>query len=108
MLRPCLSCGTVTKGSRCAKCQSERNRGRGSAHARGYTRRWTGLSRRYRRFVPYCELRYEGCQRVAVDVDHTVPLRAGGRSVWANCTAVCRPCHARKTAEDRERYSNAA
>jgi hypothetical protein len=62
---------------------SERNVARGSSTARGYSSRWRRLSERYRRFTPYCEIQYVGCQLVAVDVDHRVPIRAGGRSIWA-------------------------
>jgi 5-methylcytosine-specific restriction endonuclease McrA len=66
------------------------------------------ISIRRRMRFPICELRYVGCGFLAVDTDHRVPLRAGGRSTYANACAVCRPCHARKTIEDRERYPSAA
>lgn len=110
-VRPCLGtpgepCGELTKRTRCPSCESKRNIARGSSHQRGYTRRHRDLSERYRRSHPLCELRYPGCEGWAVDADHRVPIRpsAGGKSVWSNYEAACRPCHARKTREDAERY----
>ncbi|MBM7770641.1 5-methylcytosine-specific restriction endonuclease McrA [Actinokineospora baliensis] len=35
-----------------------------------------------------------------MDVDHVVPLRDGGLDVPDNVRALCRPCHAVKTAEE--------
>lgn len=38
--RPCIECGTITEGTRCKRCRSERNqerdRHRGSTDERGY------------------------------------------------------------------------
>ncbi len=102
--RPCLDCGAATKATRCPDCTSARNIARGSSTARGYNSRWRALSERIRRRNPLCGLRYPGCAFLAVDVDHVIPVRAGGRSVRSNAVPVCRPCHARKTREDQERY----
>ena len=104
MLRPCLSCGEPGKATRCPSCASVLNIERGSSTRRGYDSRWRRISERYRRLTPYCELHLPGCQRVAVDVDHRIPIRAGGRSVWSNAQSTCRSCHAIKTRLDRERY----
>ena len=105
-MKSCLSCGAVSKATRCPDCTSALNIARGSSHARGYGRRHRLLSEKYRRIHPFCELRYPGCERLALDADHKIPLRpsAGGKSVWSNYQAACRPCHARKTREDAERY----
>ena len=104
--RACLDCGQATKATRCPECQSARNIARGSSHARGYGRRHRTLATRYLRLTPFCQLGYPGCARVAADADHRIPIRpsAGGKSVWSNYQAACRPCHARKTREDAERY----
>ena len=103
--RACLECGAVIlRGPRCPDCTSALNIARGSSHVRGYGRRWRVLSERYRRFTPYCELHLPGCQLVAADVDHRIPIRAGGRSIWANAQSACRSCHRTKTAQDRVRY----
>lgn len=103
MKRVCDGCGDLIEASAghlCDDCQRQRWSAMPSRTARGYSHRWQLLSKRYRRRVPYCEIRGPGCQRVAVDTDHKVPVRAGGRAVWANCQSVCRVCHVRKTRED--------
>jgi len=107
--RACLDCGAVIPtGPRCAACESKRNIARGSSTKRGYSYRHRKLSEQYRRRNPLCELRHPGCQFLAVDADHIVPIRAGGRNVWSNYQATCKPCHARKTREDATRYPYAA
>lgn len=64
------------------QCQSERNHRPRSSIPRGYGSAWRRISERMRRLTPFCELHLPGCQLVAVDVDHRIPIRAGGRSVW--------------------------
>jgi 5-methylcytosine-specific restriction enzyme A len=108
------SCSAIVPAGtrRCSPCLAVHNRTRNAAQrdrkggreARGYSWSWRKLSVVYRRRNPICELRYAGCTLVATEVDHTVPIRAGGRSVRANCTAVCRPCHRIKTIKDQEKY----
>ena len=104
MLKPCLVCGEATPRTRCPQHESARNISLGSSTARGYTSSWRRLSERKRRLTPYCELHLPGCELVAVDTDHTVPIRAGGRSTWSNAKSVCRSCHATKTRSDKELY----
>ena len=107
--RACLDCAAVIpRGPRCPDCETKRNIARGSSTKRGYTYRHRSLSERYRRVNPLCELRFPGCQFLAVDADHKLPIRAGGLNVWSNYQAVCKPCHSRKTREDATRYPNAA
>jgi len=104
MLKPCLVCGEATPRTRCPEHESALNISLGSSTARGYDSRWRRLSERKRRLTPFCEIRLPGCELAAVDTDHTVPIRAGGRAVWSNCQSVCRPCHATKTALDKELF----
>lgn len=72
---------------------------RGSAASRGYDAKWRRLRRAYLADNPQCELAYEGrCRVVATEVDHRMPLRAGGQRLdEANLQAVCRECHQHKT-----------
>ena len=104
--RACLGCGEIIPASanRCDECRQAMWRAAPSRESRGYTRSWQSIARRRRKRYPTCELRYDGCALIAVDTDHRVPMRAGGRSTWANACAVCRPCHAIKTATDKELY----
>lgn len=79
------------------------DRKRGSAAARGYDARWHRLRNRLLVEEPLCRhCRNVGIVEPAVEVDHIVPLKAGGaRLDPANCQPLCRPCHRRKTARDR-------
>lgn len=106
MNKSCLSCGEIIPASstRCTDCQRAQWRAQPSREARGYAWRHRTLSTRYRRKHPTCELRLPGCQFVATDADHIVPIRAGGRSVWGNYQSTCRACHRVKTAADKELY----
>ncbi len=53
-LKPCIGCGEPTGSTRCPSCQPAHERTRGSAHARGYDKRWSRLSQRARRMQPWC------------------------------------------------------
>lgn len=108
MYRPCLGpdCPELVDApaTRCpdhARAQEVR---RGSPAQRGYDARHRRLSAAHRRRVPFCEYHFPGCQLVAHDADHRVPVRAGGRSIASNYVSTCRSCHARKTREDAERW----
>jgi len=98
--RSCLDCGAIiSRGPRCAPCESKRNVARGSSSRRGYGYHHRTLSERYRRRNRLCELRYPGCLFLAVDADHKLPLRAGGRNEWSNtrCASPATPARPEKT-----------
>jgi len=70
--------------------------------ARGYDATWERLSRMVRLASPICAHCHEAA---ATEVDHIVPLRAGGaRLELSNLQALCHPCHTAKTRRDRELY----
>ncbi|MGI8829266.1 MAG: HNH endonuclease [Candidatus Limnocylindria bacterium] len=107
--RPCLApdCRQVVVGAaRCAEHTSAVNRARGSSSARGYGWRWRKLAAAYRARTPLCEWTDPDghCSRVAADVDHIRPIRAGGLDRWDNAQSLCRVHHARKTREDEARW----
>lgn len=60
VLKPCLSCGEPSEGTRCPDCAAETRRAEPpskrskSARARGYDHRWTLVSARARRVQPWC------------------------------------------------------
>jgi 5-methylcytosine-specific restriction protein A len=83
--------------------QYERHRQRTSSAGRGYDRRWRETRNAYLREHPFCEqCQADGRCRVAIEVDHVVPMSRGGdRLDWENLQALCRPCHRQKTARDR-------
>ena len=102
MLRPCLECGEPTKQSRCPVHTSARNKARGSSTQRGYGATWQRVRDGYIARNPLCQ--EPGCSAFAVDVDHVVPIRAGGTHKHANLQSLCRLHHARKTQADKARY----
>lgn len=64
------------------------------AHMRGYDRRWTRLRLVKLSMNPVCE---NGDNSPAVEVDHVIPLRLGGRNRLSNLRSLCKSCHSRKT-----------
>lgn len=86
--------------SRCEPHRLERQRasnaGKPSAAARGYDAKWRKFRRQYLAIHPTCV----ECGAAATDVDHVDGLGPLGPRGYdeANCAAMCRPCHARKTA----------
>ncbi len=76
--------------------QRTANAGKPSAAARGYDGKWRRFRRQYLAIHPTCV----ECGAAATDVDHIDgqgPLGPRGFDP-SNCAAMCRPCHARKTA----------
>jgi 5-methylcytosine-specific restriction endonuclease McrA len=59
---------------------------------------WSAISRRIlRRDGHRCYV----CRGEAKQVDHVVPVAAGGTHHDSNLAAICSPCHAEKTARER-------
>lgn len=51
---------------------------------------------------PYCRHCLEDGKRVrSEEVDHIMPLEAGGEDVRSNKQALCKPCHAEKSKRER-------
>lgn len=46
-----------------------------------------------------CQLRYPGCTLAASQCDHIIRPEDGGGHELANLRAVCKTCHAKRTAE---------
>jgi 5-methylcytosine-specific restriction enzyme A len=104
--RPCAVPGCpniATHGSYCDDHEAERqatiDARRASPASRGYGRNWRRLRGMYLRRHPYCEdpfgVHDEPVQ--ATQVDHIIPLRAGGTNKFDNLQALCTSCHSRKT-----------
>lgn len=75
---------------------------RGTAASRGYDARWRRRRNAFISANPLCaHCKAEGRIEAAREVDHIVPLRAGGpRLEWGNLQALCRRCHQAKTAAE--------
>lgn len=90
----CLDCGRPATQSRCPACAR-------AARPRRTTTRHTGNSR-YRRLRaqvlqthPACAY----CGRVATEVDHIIPVSAGGTNTIHNLAPACTACNRRKGAK---------
>ncbi|MCA9312292.1 MAG: HNH endonuclease [Phycisphaerales bacterium] len=76
---------------------------RTSPARRGYDRGWQHLRRWFLMRHPLCQhCQRDGRTTPATEVDHVVPIRAGGaRLDQANLQALCKSCHSRKTVRDQ-------
>jgi len=100
--RACAVAGCPNKAapgsSRCVEHararKRESDRGRPSAAARGYDRKWRMNRARFLKAHPTCVV----CGKPATDVDHIIPRREGGTDQWHNLQALCHECHSSKTA----------
>ena len=92
----------------CARCRQVHTAGQscrpaweGSTNP-GSTARWRALRRAKLRADPICET--PGCRLLASEVDHRIPLSAGGdRYDYANLASLCHGHHAEKTAAEGQR-----
>jgi 5-methylcytosine-specific restriction enzyme A len=85
-------------GSKTAKAVE---RFRGSAHARGYDRKWKAARVRQLQIYPYCKACLaEGVHRLAEVVDHIRPHRGDLVLFWdaKNWQSLCKRHHDQKTA----------
>ena len=75
---------------------------RGDRHQRGYGSTWTRIRADVLRRDGgrCCQCAREGRATPATEVDHIVPRCRGGTDVVANLEALCRECHAAKTARE--------
>lgn len=78
---------------------------RGSNTERGYGWQWKKLRDRImQRDYGLCQVcMRHGRVTPATEVDHLIPKAKGGTDEDANLRAICRPCHAEKTALDRKK-----
>lgn len=72
-----------------------------SPSLRGYDRHWQQLRRLVLSRQPLCvECERAGRVVTATEVDHIVPLAAGGTDATENLQPLCHSCHSRKTANE--------
>lgn len=72
------------------------------------SKNWKAMSKAKLQDCGYkCELRLEGCTRLATEVDHTVPIQTPEgwerRLDWSNLKGTCTSCHNRKHARFKKR-----
>jgi 5-methylcytosine-specific restriction enzyme A len=96
----------------CPRHERERQRGRGSQRARGYTRRWERRAAFFRARYPLCGQRPggmapvmsqcfdEGRTTIAAQVDHVIPHKGDPTLFWDehnNWQSLCASCGSRKS-----------
>ncbi len=104
---PCRfpGCGILIRGKAgyCSACRKlvrrRQEKGRPSASARGYGVDWRRARAAYLADNPDC-IR---CGDVATEVDHKIPLSAGGPDDEGNYQSLCNTCHSVKTGRERSR-----
>lgn len=79
-----------------ARHHAEIDARRPSSSARGYDGEWRARRASILAANPTCE-----CGAKATDVDHIIPLSAGGTHHDANLRAMCHRCHSSRTARDQ-------
>lgn len=68
---------------------------RPSSTKRGYGKQWQAIRKRKLSAYPWCE--WPGCHEKATQVDHVIPLSAGGTNDMGNLQSLCISHHTRKT-----------
>lgn len=91
----------ATYAGRCAKHAMQKDHARGTAPERGYDGVWRRFRISFLHQHPVCEdcVAAGYFDRKATEVHHVRKLRDGGaRLDPANCMALCKSCHQRRTA----------
>lgn len=99
----CSVCADI-HGDKCPKRKSFSHR-KGNRHHRGYGTKWQKLRNRIiERDKGLCQsCLADGMLTHAYAVDHITPKALGGTDDESNLQALCRPCHATKTAKEGAR-----
>ena len=93
-MRPCVDCGELTEGTRCAEHTEPHHGPKPSAQARGYDAAWRKLSERARVLQPFCS----DCGATEdLQTDHTPEAwarrEAGKRLRLQDVDVLCGPCN---------------
>jgi 5-methylcytosine-specific restriction protein A len=106
-LKPCShpGCNELVESGKCEKHQHAQSnkaklyeRQRGSAHSRGYDRRWQVIRHSVLSESPLCILcQKHGRVTAASEVHHIIPLAKGGTHDYNNLMPLCKSCHSEIT-----------
>src|SRR5574341_707161 len=91
--RACITCGKAIYGaSRCPEHRGKAWQRRPKRNQGAYSGDWPTLVQQILRRDPWCQLRFPGCERLSVQVDHFVPVSEDGTNDPSNLRGVCRRC----------------
>jgi 5-methylcytosine-specific restriction protein A len=107
--RPCsqAGCRELTDSRYCPEHEQqyrkEKDERRGSAHERGYTKRWSRSSKRFLMLNPLCRhCENEGSIRASEVTDHIIPHKGDTVLFWdeENWQPLCKRHHDQKTVRE--------
>ena len=103
-MRPCKhpGCRTLVSDGYCDVHRPKEAK-RLTASQRGYTFRWSKVSKAYLQQHPWCsECARQGRMTTATEVDHIIPHRGDRGLFWdqSNWQGLCKRCHSIKTARE--------
>lgn len=106
--RPCLVCGRASQGNYCPQHRpevDEAERNARNPYRRAYKDAQYAKNRQHRfeRARGRCEACGIHLEVGKWECDHLVPIKDGGTNDITNLRVLCRPCHAIKTRQDRNR-----
>lgn len=103
--RPCAhaGCPALVEYGKCDEHRKQAEQRRGSAHERGYGKRWQAARAGWLREHPLCaEHERQGLIAAGNEVDHIIPHRGDMTLFWqrSNWQTLCKACHSSKTARE--------
>lgn len=102
MKQYCNQPGCPNEAAYRGKCAKHGRQAEAQEHDAGRRAFYTSKAWRQRRLRHLATQPFCACGAVGIDVDHIRPLELGG-APWAddNLQTLCKPCHGRKTREER-------
>jgi 5-methylcytosine-specific restriction endonuclease McrA len=100
-------CGSAARSrGRCDRHRREQTKRHRSRHNAFYaSKRWRITRRRKLFTAPLCELEHPGCEGLATEVHHRVPLDQDdsnrNRYSLEGLVSACRPCHSRESRREQ-------
>jgi 5-methylcytosine-specific restriction protein A len=99
------TCNGLVRNGVCSVCGSQRthndrayDKGRGTAHERGYDATWRKVRLMQLSEYPLCfDCNAQGYVVVATEVHHKRAIRDGGSNSFDNLMSLCKPCHSKRT-----------